>query len=135
MWDPETSFKVASENGFKPRVQGPKTGYYNYADIDDDFMSIHHYIKWYKFGFTRLFDNLSIEIRNGRMTRGEAINLISSMGEQRPTEDIKKLCEFIKIDEIRFNKILETFRNRNIWFNDNGVWKIKDFLIKNWIWK
>jgi hypothetical protein len=98
-------------------------------------MSIHHYIKWYKFGFTRLFDNLSIEIRNGRMTRGEAINLISSMGEQRPTEDIKKLCEFIKIDEIRFNKILETFRNRNIWFNDNGVWKIKDFLIKNWIWK
>lgn len=133
-WDPETSFKIASENGFKPRIQGPKTGYYNYADIDDDFMSIHHYIKWYKFGSTRLFDNLSIEIRNGRMTRSEAIDLIASMGEQRPTEDIKKLCKFIRIDEMYFNQILETFRNQNIWFNDNGVWKIKDFLIKNWVW-
>jgi hypothetical protein len=56
------------------------------------------------------------------------------MGEQRPTEDIKKLCKFIRIDEMYFNQILETFRNQNIWFNDNGVWKIKDFLIKNWVW-
>ena len=30
-------------------------------------------MKWYKFGFTRLFDNLSLEIRNGRMTRDEAL--------------------------------------------------------------
>ena len=30
--------------------KGPKTGLYNYADIDDDFISIHHFIKWYKFG-------------------------------------------------------------------------------------
>ena len=43
------------------------------ADIDDDFISIHHWLKWYKFGFTRLFDNLSLEIRNGRMTREQAI--------------------------------------------------------------
>jgi len=134
-WDPEISFKVASDNGFKPRTQGPKTGYYNYADIDDEFMSIHHYIKWYKFGCTRLFDNLSIEIRNGRMTRSEAIKLISIMGEQRPDDDIKKLCEFININEQRFNEILETFRNRDIWFKDNGAWKIKDFIVKNWEWK
>ena len=34
------------------------------SDIDDNFISIHHFIKWYKFGFDRAFDNLSLEIRN-----------------------------------------------------------------------
>ena len=46
-----------------------KTGFYNFADIDDNLISIHHWLKWYKFGFTRSFDNLSIEIRNGRFDR------------------------------------------------------------------
>ena len=42
----------------------------------DDFISIHHYLKWYKFGFTRLFDNLSIEIRRRRMTREDAVQIM-----------------------------------------------------------
>ena len=47
--------------------QNSKTGYYNFADIDDEFLiTIHHLMKWYKFGFTREWDNLSIEIRNKR---------------------------------------------------------------------
>ena len=65
--------------GFQVRTAGPKTGYWNYADIDDDFISIHHYIKWYKFGCTRLFDNLSIEIRNGRLTRNEALEIVRTL--------------------------------------------------------
>ena len=38
------------------------------------------YLKWYKFGFTRLFDNLSLEIRNGRLTRDEAIEIVRARG-------------------------------------------------------
>ena len=51
--------KVSKKVGFKS-LKMAKTGYYNYADIDDNFISIHHWLKWYKFGFTRIFDNLSI---------------------------------------------------------------------------
>lgn len=134
-WDPEVSFSVASKNGFKAREEGPKTGFYNYADIDDDFMSIHHYIKWYKFGCTRLFDNLSLEIRNGRMKRTEALSLLSKLGEQRPDEDIEKLCHFLQISKTHFYEILETFRNREIWFKETGIWKIKDFVIPDWNWR
>ena len=32
----------------------PRVGYYNFADIDCDFISIHHWMKWYKFGFTKV---------------------------------------------------------------------------------
>ena len=74
-WDPKKVYKEVKKAGFK-ESNSAKTGYYNFADLDDDFISIHHYLKWYKFGFTRLFDNLSIEIRNKRISREKALKII-----------------------------------------------------------
>ena len=133
-WDPETSLKVATANGFESRREGPKTGYYNYADIDDDFISIHHYLKWYKFGLTRTFDNLSLEIRNGRMTRSEAIEILSERGDETPDDDIVKFCEFVGITRDHFSEIIERFRNPDVWTRRNGSWLIEDFLIPDWRW-
>jgi len=133
-WDPEVSLKVALQSGFKARAEGPKTGFWNYADIDDDFISIHHYIKWYKFGSTRLFDNLSVEIRNGRITRKDAIQKIREYGDQKPVEDIEKLCAFLEIKKPEFYSILETFRNHDVWTKEGGAWKIKDFILPDWKW-
>jgi N-acetyl sugar amidotransferase len=134
-WDPETSLRVAREHGFRAREEGPKTGYYNYADIDDDFISIHHYLKWYKFGFTRLFDNLSLEIRNGRLSRDEAIRIVRESGDQTPRDDIEKFCRFVGISVGHFFEVIEKFRNPEIWVKRNGTWKIEDFLIEDWEWE
>ena len=41
----------AKNNGFQKGTK-PKTGYYAFADIDDEFLiTIHHWIKWYKCGY------------------------------------------------------------------------------------
>lgn len=133
-WDPLESLKIARSFGFKAREEGPKTGFYNYADIDCDFISIHHYFKWLKFGFTRLFDNLSLEIRNRRISREKAIAIIRQTGAQVPYDDIQKLVSFLRISLSKFHKIEEKFRNRNIWHKENGKWKIRGFLIKDWRW-
>lgn len=133
-WSPDISLESAKKHGFKVREQGARTGYYNYADIDDKFISIHHYLKWYKFGFTRTFDNLSIEIRNGNITRDKAIEIIKKRGEEKPLEDIRALCEFLNITEAHFFDVIERFRNLNIWHKKNGKWQIKDFLINDWKW-
>jgi N-acetyl sugar amidotransferase len=133
-WDPMASLEVARAQGFEVRAEGPKTGIYNYADIDDDFISIHHFLKWYKFGITRSFDNLSLEIRNGRMTRAAAIQLLRERGDETPWGDIRKFCEFVGITEADFFAMIEKFRNQDIWVKRNGRWKIKDFLIPEWNW-
>lgn len=132
-WDVETSLKVAKEHGFKSN-DAPRTGIYNYADIDDDFISIHHWLKWYKFGITRTFDNLSIEIRNGRMTRDQAIEILREKGEERPIKDIELFCSFVEISVKEFYNIAETFRNTKLWNKAGGQWIINDFLIKDWNW-
>jgi len=134
-WDTAISLEVAKANGFQERVDGPKTGYYNFADIDDDFVSIHHYLKWYKFGFTRTFDNLSLEIRNGRMTRNEAIDILRCHGDETPHEDITRFCEFAGISTEHFFEVAETFRNHEIWSRRNGVWRLDGFLIPGWSWQ
>ncbi len=133
-WSPENSLKIARENGFKYRKAGAKTGYYNFADIDDDFISLHHFLKWHKFGFTRLFDNLSLEIRNGRITREEAIAIVRSRGDETPHEDIEKFCSFVGISKNHFFEIADSFRNRQIWQRQNGKWVIPDFIIPDWCW-
>ena len=132
-WDVEISLKVAQDNGFKLRKEGPRVGYYNYADIDCDFMSIHHWMKWYKFGFTRTMDNLSLEIRNGRMTRDHAIELLKKRGNETPYDDIEKFCEFVGISKNQFFNICNQFRNKNIWSKQNSKWTINNFIIPDWI--
>ncbi len=126
-WDPDETRRVATENGFMV-ADNARTGFYNFADIDDDFISIHHWLKWYKFGFTRLHDNLSLEIRNKRMTRAEAIKIIESAGSLTPTSDIEKFCEFVGITKDNFFEICEKFRNRNIWIKQNDAWIIPNRL-------
>lgn len=135
-WDPVETRRVAERHGFATDASGPRTGYYDFADIDDDFISIHHWMKWYKFGFTRLFDNLSLEIRNGRMSRADALDVLRRSGDQTPHKDIARLCAFTGVDEARFHAIAETFRNHTIWKRDReGVWFIPDFLLPDWRWR
>lgn len=133
-WDPFETFEVARQNGFQARPEGPKTGYYDFADIDDDFISIHHHLKWFKFGFTRTFDNLSLEIRNHRMTRQDAVHILRERGDETPHEDIEKFCSFTGITLSRFRETSEKFRNPDIWVKKNGAWMIEDFLLPDWAW-
>jgi N-acetyl sugar amidotransferase len=134
-WDPDEVFQTARQYGFKTSDAGARTGLYDYADIDDDLISTHHWMKWHKFGFTRLWDNLSLEIRNGRITRDKAINIIKERGDETPEGDIEKLCEYLSIPRKRFFAITEAFRNHDIWNRRDGVWQIDGFLIDDWKWQ
>ncbi len=134
-WDPEMTRETASQVGFKRNTDGSRVGYYDYADIDDHFISLHHWLKWYKFGFTRTFDNLSLEIRNHRITRDEAIDIIKELGDETPHDDIRRFSEFSGVETSEVMKIAETFRNNEIWKKaKSGSWYLPDFLIKDWRW-
>jgi N-acetyl sugar amidotransferase len=132
-WDPEATWRVAAEHGFRAGER-PRTGAYAYADIDDDFISIHHWLKWPKFGFTRVWDNLSLEIRHGRMTREHAIETVRELGDQTPHDDIRLFCDYVGIDEARFFAIAETFRDPAVWTRHGDTWRIDGFLVDDYPW-
>lgn len=134
-WDPHHTFEVARSRGFSADER-PRTGYYDFADIDDDFLiAIHHWMKWYKFGFTRLWDNLSLEIRSGRMSRQEALEIVAARGDEVPHAEIERFCAYVGITKARFFEIAERFRNRDIWkTGPDGAWRLDGFLIEGWSW-
>lgn len=133
-WDPNETAKIAEAHGFR-RGDRARTGLYDFADIDDDFISIHHWLKWYKFGFTRTFDNLSLEIRNGRLTREQAIETLRRRGDETPHEDIAKLCAWLGITTAHFYELVEPFRSPEVWKFRDGKWVIDDFLLPDWSWQ
>lgn len=135
-WDPEISLNVAQQHGFKKLDGDALVGVYDYADIDDTFLiPVHHWVKWFKFGFTRAWDNLSIEIRNGRITRDKALKILKNGGTGKPSRAIEEFCKWSGISISEFNEILEKFRNKNIWFNSSGVWQIRNFICNDWNWQ
>jgi N-acetyl sugar amidotransferase len=133
-WDPENSYRVASTHGFRARSEGARTGHLDYVNIDDDFIAIHHHAKWHKFGITRSWDTLSIEIRMGRMRRAEAIARLREQGDETPREDIGLFCDYLRISARDYFELLERFRNAEIWSRPDGRWEIEDFLIPDFPW-
>ena len=129
-WDPKMTAEEAMRHGFRADDDGPRTGVYDFADIDDEFISIHHWMKWFKFGFTRTFDNLSIEIRNGRLTREEALAYVRLHGISEPTRDIVSLCGYLGMTRHEFDSVCDSWRNLDIWEKGpDGRWHLPDFLI------
>jgi N-acetyl sugar amidotransferase len=133
-WDPEHSLAVARRAGFEARAEGPRVGHYDYVNIDDDMIGVHHHAKWYKFGITRSWDTVSMEIRAGRMSRDEAINLLRERGAETPLPDIDVFCKYLGISYAEYDATLERFRNRDLWSRRDGTWKIDGFLIPDFSW-
>jgi len=96
-WDPERSLRVARRHGFEARAEGPRVGHYDFVNIDDDMIGVHHHPKWHKFGITRSWDTLSMEIRSGRLSREQAITMIREQGDETPWDDIRIFCEYLGI--------------------------------------
>lgn len=133
-WDSHRNAAIAAARGFESDMTHRRTGAWSFADIDCEFIAIHHYLKWYKFGFLRSFDNYSVDIRHGRLTRDGAIEKLRAEGNQPPEADIEAFCAFVGRDRAWFEATAERFRNHAIWSRRDGRWTIADFHIEDWPW-
>lgn len=133
-WDPRYTAAVAKEYGFK-EADTALVGQFNFADVDDAFlMAIHHWMKWYKFGITRSWDNLSLDIKAGVISREEALQAIRDIGDETPYDAIEQFCQYVDISIDRFFEIAEVFRNESLWKNRKGSWVIDDFILSDFDW-
>lgn len=134
-WEAQQSAEVAKAFGFQA-ASTPVVGLNRDSDLDDDvIMPIHHWMKWPKFGFTRAWDNLSHEIREGRMSRQEALEIVRVSEVSPPHDAISAFCEYVGLSIEDFWRAVEIHRDKKIWKqNDNGCWEIPNFLVPDWRW-
>lgn len=128
-WDARKQTEVIRKHtGFKVNEKGPNVGTYtNYENIDGKFVGFHDYLMYLKYGFGRATSHACIDIRNQRLGRDEAIDLVNKHEGNFPTEYYDEFLEFIGLSDNEFQRICDNFVNREIFEKDNnGNWVKKE---------
>jgi N-acetyl sugar amidotransferase len=128
-WDSETNLRIARQYGFRTRDQRGEGTYRTYVGIDERINRVHQYLKVMKFGYGRATDHACEDIRNARLTREAAIELVR-LYDLEPLSDeyLTPFAEFIDLLVDDVVKTLERHRNPAIWWRHNDRWCIPGHL-------
>jgi hypothetical protein len=80
--------------------------------VDEDFINVNMMIRYLKFGFGRTTDFVNEEIRYGRMTRDEGMELVSKYDGNFDQEILERFCQYIEITVSEFWEIVDRYVNK-----------------------
>jgi len=121
-WDTQKNIEKMLSLGWNKNPDGPIEGAYNaYENLDCKWIGgLHDYMKFIKYGFGRATDQLCIEVRNGYMSRDEAIEKLAQSTEgQVPWKFIPDFLNYLSITEEEFFENLDRFTNRMLFECDS----------------
>jgi N-acetyl sugar amidotransferase len=96
--------------------------YRRMSNLDDMHENgIHDYLKFIKFGYGRATDHCCKDIRAGRMSREEAVEIVSRMDPIKP-KDLYRWLPYVGMGEDEFDSIADNFRDPRVWWIENGQW-------------
>jgi N-acetyl sugar amidotransferase len=104
-WDVKTQAQIIQEElGWQgDQVENVPPGY-NYEKIECAMQGVRDYIKYIKRGYTRPAHLASIDIRNGRLSRRQGLQLIEEFEGKRPPS-LDLFLEFVGLTEEQFTEI------------------------------
>lgn len=127
------SFEQASQMGFKTlddfddwQRQGSAD---SFTQIDSKGYMIQHWTKFIKFGFQRVSDMACRLVREGLLTREQAMEMIKDNDWRCDPLAKKDFCRTLNITEKEFNDTIDKFANKDLLVKDaNGNWRRKDLI-------
>jgi N-acetyl sugar amidotransferase len=126
-WDPQDCFYYAVQNtGFQANDRRTEGSYSKYSSIDDKIDPFHYFTTLIKFGLGRASYDAAQEIRNGKITRNEGVDLVKKYDMEFPSRYFTEFLEYISISEEQFYATLDKFRPPHIWKKTNSEWDLKN---------
>ena len=86
---------------------------YDFVDCYN-YMNIHDILKLYKHGYSKVTDHATREIRHGRLSKKDAIELVKKYELNEP-EFISLFSNWLGIEKKGLNFIFDQFRNKKYW--------------------
>lgn len=125
-WDGKKHLEEAKKIGFSVH-DGPMEGTFtNYENLDNKGQGLHDYFKWIKFGYGRATDQASIEIRHGRLSREEGLELVKKHEGKLPEKYLDEYLEDFELTREEFFKIVDKFANKDLFKKDENGNLIRD---------
>ena len=114
-WDEKQHGELMIDNyNFRPLSGKRDRTFKLYSKTDDHANDVHDYMKYLKFGYGRATDDATFEVRRGRMTREEAIEMVSQYDHVRP-RTLDTYLDFLQMTEEEFERAIEPMRDHAIW--------------------
>lgn len=123
-WDPNQHAKLMHEKyGFEFARQPFERTYRTMSNLDDMHENgIHDYMKFIKFGYGRASDHACKDIRDGYLTRDQAVDLVRRYDHVKPRRDLERWLDYVGMTEEEFDRTADTFRNPRVWWIEDGQW-------------
>lgn len=123
-WDPNVHAKQMAEHfKFEFARQPFERTYRTMSNLDDMHENgIHDYMKFVKFGYGRASDHSSKDVRDGYMTREQAIEMVRKYDHVKPRRDLERWLDYVGMSEEEFDQIADTFRNPRVWWIEDDQW-------------
>jgi len=103
-----------------------------YNDVDCwHYSGVHDYLKFLKWGYSKVMDHACREIRLKRLTREEGIGLVEKYLGVMP-RDLPLFLNWMGMGESEFWGYVEPFRDPQIWERQgDGAWELKDSILRH----
>jgi len=96
--------------------------YRRYTALDCDMVIMNQMLKYLKFGFGFATDEACYDIREGRLTRNEAIWLVKEYDGMCAERYIQSFCEYIAISVEEFWRVVDGHVNKKLFRKEGGRW-------------
>lgn len=90
--------------------------------LDDDWVTLNQMIKYLKFGFGKVTEIVSEEMRYRDMPREKAIELVKLYDGKCSNSFIESFCNYLEISTDYFWHIVDGFVNKDLFEKVNGNW-------------
>ena len=130
-WSDYENYKWALNYGwksFKETGEWEREGLpgLHYLQIDTIGYLTQTWCKFVKFGHWALTDYLSLDIREGRRKREEAVKIANDHEYKLDPKMMKDFIDFLGISEDYFWEVVDKYANRDIVEKREGLWRLKE---------
>ena len=112
-------YGLTVRENFNPKDIGT---YVDFSALDSDLNHVNQMLKYIKFGFGFCMDHACYDIRDGYITRNEAMNLVKNYDGKCSEEYIKKFCDYVEITIDKFWDTANSFRGPMWSKNEDNEW-------------
>ncbi len=125
-WDPFVHYEFARDHyGLKKNCKRNTGTYSDFAQVDTPLYELHTYLMYLKFGFGRALQDVCIDIREGRISREEAIKIVKLYDGEYPENSVPLFLDYYEMTRKEFDDVLDKHTNKELFEKINGVWKPK----------
>lgn len=123
---PQENFYYASRHtGFQPNPERSEGTYTKFASLDDKTDGFHYWMGFIKYGIGRATSDAAHEVRDGYLTRAEAVALIHRYDGEFPARHFREFLEYHDFTEEEFWTVVDAYRQPHIWEKCGGAWQLR----------